>query len=207
MAAGSKSEREQAKYMALLQAGLGMMGGTSPFALQNIAAGAQKGVAQYAGDIKDIKAQERDAMKMKGELARAEDARKRGDFKAFMDSEDKARKYQLDLAEQATRDRIAGIQENYYAGRLSADQARTEISKQRNNLLVAGNLIKARKQYMEEGGDSKLRSEFEKRFGKNWEKDPKLMQSFKQQIDGEINKLAMMGDLGVPSFEDAMGAD
>jgi hypothetical protein len=74
-------------------------------------------------------------------------------------------------------------------------------------MLVAGNLIKARKQYMEEGGDSKLRSEFEKRFGKNWEKDPKLMQSFKQQIDGEINKLAMMGDLGVPSFEDAMGAD
>lgn len=205
MAAGSKSEREQAKYMALLQAGLGMMGGTSPFAMQNIAAGAQKGLAQYAGDIKDIKAQERDVMKMRGELARAADARKRGDFKAYMDAEDKARKYNLDLAEQATRDRIAGIQEQYYAGRLSADQAKTEIARERNKMLVAGNLIKARKQYMEEGGDSKLRSEFEKRFGKNWEKDPRLMQSFKQQIDAEINKLAMMETSGIPSADDLLG--
>jgi hypothetical protein len=207
MAAGSKSEREQAKYMALLQAGLGMMGGTSPFALQNIAAGAQKGVAQYAGDIKDIKAQERDAMKMKGELARAEDARKRGDFKAFMDSEDKARKYQLDLAEQATRDRIAGIQENYYAGRLSAEKAQNQTAQARLGLLQQQTYAKARKQFIDEGGEARIRDEFEKRFGKNWLKNTEYERSFKQQMEAQIRQIAMMGDLGVPSYEDAMGAD
>lgn len=97
LAAGSKGEREQAKYMAMLQAGLGIMGGSSPYALQNIGTGAQKGVAQYASDIKDIKKEERDLVKLRGELARAEDARKRGDFKAFEEANDRARKLEIDL--------------------------------------------------------------------------------------------------------------
>lgn len=41
-------QREQDKYMALLQAGLGMMGGTSPNALANIAAGGQQGIQSLA---------------------------------------------------------------------------------------------------------------------------------------------------------------
>ena len=181
------------------------MGGTSPNALQNISAGAQRGIAQYASDIKDIKKEERDLMKMRGELARAEDARKRSDFKSYMDAEDKARTYELNLAQQATRDRIAGIQEKYYAGRLSADQARTEIARQTNNLRMADNARKARKQFIDEGGESKLRKEFEKRFGKNWEKDPTLIQSFNQQINAKVNELAMMGVSGVPSADDLLG--
>jgi hypothetical protein len=205
MAAGSKSEREQAKYMALLQAGLGMMGGTSPFAMQNIAAGAQKGLAQYAGDIKDIKAQERDVMKMRGELARADDARKRGDFKSYMDAEDKARKYQLDLAEQATRDRMAGIQEQYFAGRLSMDQAKNQIAQERLGILNKQLYQKAYKQYMDAGGESKLRTEFAERFGKNWLKDPEYVKAFNQQMEAEIRRLAMMSDLGVPSADDLLG--
>jgi hypothetical protein len=205
MAAGSKSEREQAKYMALLQAGLGMMGGTSRNALENIAAGAQKGVAQYAGDIKDIKAQERDVMKMRGELARAADARKRGDFKSFMDAEDKARKYELDFAQQATRDRIADIQENYYAGKLSADQAKNKIAQERLSILNKQLYQKAYKQYMDAGGESKLRTEFVERFGKNWLKNPEYEASFKQQMEAEIRRIAMMSDLGVPSADDLLG--
>jgi hypothetical protein len=205
MAAGSKSEREQAKYMALLQAGLGMMGGTSRNALENIAAGAQKGVAQYAGDIKDIKAQERDVMKMRGELARAADARKRGDFKSFMDAEDKARKYELDFAQQATRDRIADIQENYYVGKLSADQAKNKIAQERLSILNKQLYQKAYKQYMDAGGESKLRTEFVERFGKNWLKNPEYEASFKQQMEAEIRRIAMMSDLGVPSADDLLG--
>ena len=104
LAAGSKSEREQAKYMAMLQAGLGIMGGTSPNALQNISAGAQRGIAQYASDIKDIKKEERDLMKLRGELARAEDARKRGDFKTFQEANDKAQALEISLMNaQSTR--------------------------------------------------------------------------------------------------------
>lgn len=204
LAAGSKGDREQAKYMAMLQAGLGIMGGTSPYALQNIGAGAQKGLAQYAGDIKDIKKEERDLVKLRGELARAEDARKRGDFKTFQDASDKAKDFELKTAEQATRNRLAGIQEKYYAGKLSADNARIAMLQERNRLTGVTNLRNARKQFMDEGGESKLRSEFIKRFGKNWEKDSGLMRSFKQQMDAEINKIAGMSDSGVTSAEDLL---
>jgi hypothetical protein len=105
LAAGSKGDREQAKYMAMLQAGLGIMGGTSPYALQNISAGALKGVERYAGDIKDIKKEERDLVKLRGELARAEDARKRGDFKTFEEANDRAQKLKIDMM-QAQSGRI-----------------------------------------------------------------------------------------------------
>ena len=111
LAKGTKAERQQAKYMALLQAGLGIMGGTSPRALENISAGAQRGLTQYAGDVKDIKAQERDLMKLRGELARAEDARKRGDFKAFMDAQDKAKKLELDLYQAQSGRMVAEAQQ------------------------------------------------------------------------------------------------
>jgi len=41
-------QREQDKYMAMLQAGLGMMGGTSQHALANIGAGGQQGIQALA---------------------------------------------------------------------------------------------------------------------------------------------------------------
>jgi len=41
-------QKEQDKYMAMLQAGLGMMGGTSRYALTNIGAGAQQGIQSLA---------------------------------------------------------------------------------------------------------------------------------------------------------------
>ena len=40
-------QKEEDKYMALLTAGLGMMGGTSPFAFSNIGQGAMAGVSSY----------------------------------------------------------------------------------------------------------------------------------------------------------------
>jgi hypothetical protein len=43
-----KQQKEEDKYMSLLTAGLGMMGGTSPFAGANIGQGALAGVANYA---------------------------------------------------------------------------------------------------------------------------------------------------------------
>ena len=48
-----KKQREEDKYLALLAAGLGMMGGTSPYAGANIGAGAMQGVAALASARKD----------------------------------------------------------------------------------------------------------------------------------------------------------
>lgn len=49
--ADSKSDKEQSKYMRLLEAGLGIMGGTSPYAAVNIGQGATQAVKGYAQDV------------------------------------------------------------------------------------------------------------------------------------------------------------
>ena len=46
--AETKKDRETNKYLALMQAGFGMMGGTSPYAAVNIGQGAEKGIGAYA---------------------------------------------------------------------------------------------------------------------------------------------------------------
>jgi hypothetical protein len=45
--AGMKNQREIDNYMSLLSAGLGMLGGTSPYAAANIGAGAMQGIGAY----------------------------------------------------------------------------------------------------------------------------------------------------------------
>ena len=47
-----KRQKQEDKYMAILQAGLGMMGGTSPNAFANIGQGASMGIAQYGASAK-----------------------------------------------------------------------------------------------------------------------------------------------------------
>jgi hypothetical protein len=56
-----KKQQAQDKYMAIMQAGLGMMSGTSPNAFANIGQGAQMGVASYAASGKQ-RAAERAAL-------------------------------------------------------------------------------------------------------------------------------------------------
>lgn len=56
-----KKQTEEDKYLALLAAGLGMMGGTSPYAGANIGAGAMQGVASLASARKD-RAAEKNAL-------------------------------------------------------------------------------------------------------------------------------------------------
>jgi flagellum-specific peptidoglycan hydrolase FlgJ len=58
-----KTQRQEDKYMAILQAGLGMMSGTSPNALANIGQGASMGVAQYGASAKQRAAEQNALMK------------------------------------------------------------------------------------------------------------------------------------------------
>jgi hypothetical protein len=46
-AAQAKEEGDINKYLAIMQAGFGMMGGTSPYALTNIGKGAEQGISTY----------------------------------------------------------------------------------------------------------------------------------------------------------------
>jgi hypothetical protein len=60
--------RQEAKYMRLLEAGLGIMGGTSPYAFTNIGQGATAAAKGYAEDIKGFRAEERERAKTLGAL-------------------------------------------------------------------------------------------------------------------------------------------
>jgi hypothetical protein len=61
-------ERQKAKGMALLQAGLGIMGGTSPNAFANIAQGALPATQAYQSALSNIKKSDRDRLKQLMEL-------------------------------------------------------------------------------------------------------------------------------------------
>jgi hypothetical protein len=67
----SPQDIEQQKWMRLLQASLGIMGGKSPYALANIAEGSKEALQGYASDIKAQKEQRRGELKTAAEMARA----------------------------------------------------------------------------------------------------------------------------------------
>ncbi len=66
-----KGQKETDKYMSLLAAGLGMMSGTSPYALSNIGAGGLKGAEYYAGARKQQREEEQDILAGRLGLAKA----------------------------------------------------------------------------------------------------------------------------------------
>jgi hypothetical protein len=59
----SKKARDEAKYMRMLEAGLNIMGGESPYAFANIGKGAAAASKGYAEDIKGLRAEDRDRAK------------------------------------------------------------------------------------------------------------------------------------------------
>jgi Transglycosylase SLT domain len=68
-----KAQAEQDKYLALLQAGLGMMAGTSPYAMANIGQGGMQGVAAYAAAKKQRAAELSDINKYEARLMSAKE--------------------------------------------------------------------------------------------------------------------------------------
>jgi len=82
-----KGDKEKAGWMSLLEGSLAVMANNSPYALQNIGAGAFKGVNSYKDAIKEINQNEKDLRKEGNALARdqqtALEARLRGDETAY----------------------------------------------------------------------------------------------------------------------------
>ena len=56
------AQKQEDKNLGMLAAGLGILGGSSPYALQNIGAGAMKGVEQYGAARKLTRAEEEDIL-------------------------------------------------------------------------------------------------------------------------------------------------
>ena len=76
-AADNKKQREINNYLALMSAGFGMMGGSSPYAFQNIGKGAQQGVATLAELNKGVGEDERALMNAR---ISAQNAKARNDY-------------------------------------------------------------------------------------------------------------------------------
>ena len=68
-----KAQAGQDKYLAMLQAGLGMMGGTSPYAMANIGQGGMQGVAAYAAAKKQRAAELSDLGKYESRILNAKE--------------------------------------------------------------------------------------------------------------------------------------
>jgi hypothetical protein len=84
-----EGDKDFAKWMAVTRAGLGMASsGIDPIThrrlspLESLAQGTTQGLTQYAGDIKDIKAQDRLLKAADDKLAEAQNAQQRGDADA-----------------------------------------------------------------------------------------------------------------------------
>ena len=94
----AKKGLEQDKAMAILNAGLAMMAGTSPRALENIGKGAMVGTGQYADALKDFKKSAKERQRAMADIEQARRAEARDDTKTMLAYEQSA-EARLDAAE------------------------------------------------------------------------------------------------------------
>jgi len=64
----AKGSREESKWARLLEAGLGIMGGESPYAFVNIGKGAVPGLKGYGEDVKGLRKEERERIRDLAEI-------------------------------------------------------------------------------------------------------------------------------------------
>jgi hypothetical protein len=161
-------------YMSLLQAGLGMMGGTSPYAAVNIGQGASTGVAAQMAARKSQVADENAILTGQLGLSRAE-------------LYDKMRRDAL--KQQAERTAIEQ----------KLGQQRIDVTKQRVNEAVRSNQIREgqlRIKATENWENSSDKANIEKELStqkKNWRQDPKLLGQFNMMRDRFINNFVNIG--------------
>lgn len=114
---GAKGELEQSKAFAILNAGLAMMAGTSPRALENIGKGAMVGTGQYADAIKDFKKSAKERQRAMADIEQARRAEARADTEAQLKFEEKA-------DEKMSNARKFGVEGLLSIGVKNADTAR-----------------------------------------------------------------------------------
>lgn len=156
-------DKEENKYLALLQAGLGMMGGTSRYAGANIGQGASQGVAAYLAGQKQAGADERAIQQGMLGLTRAELYQKMHEADLAQKKEQKAESLKVSSARQAASE-LEGFNKQLTAieaqigksvdasGKLAAlesiGKSASEIAAERQRLIneiLAGNSPAARR--------------------------------------------------------------
>lgn len=162
-----ESQRAEDRAMSILAAGLGILGGTSPYAFTNIGQGAMQGVALSSRLAQQRADREKDLLAARLGLSKAE------------------------------------LMDKYYTGQLAARGRANQVAMGRLGAAMQSNLIRARKQFMDENGADKLAAEFEARYGKNWRKSTQHSNEYKRQMNEAIREIAGgMGMGDIPFAED-----
>lgn len=106
-AEAAKKAGDENKYLAILQAGLGMLGGTSPYALANIGAGGAKGVETYGALRKGQADEERAILAARLGLGKAQVAKEESEAtrEATKEYRDRMLGQKEDTAATAAQDR------------------------------------------------------------------------------------------------------
>lgn len=103
------TEKEQAKAMAIFKAGLAIMSGTSPRALENIGKGAMVGAEDWQKASAEIKKAEKEHRRMLAEIDQARRAEKIGDRDKMIARLDKANEHAQRMDEQGVRGFMAAF--------------------------------------------------------------------------------------------------
>lgn len=101
-----REARDEARNMALLQAGLGILGGSSQYALQNIGRGAAGAVDAYGQQMRDIRKQERESLGQRAALDIRKQEQALADIAAGESQYTTARKEALEERKIASREEI-----------------------------------------------------------------------------------------------------
>ena len=107
--ADNKKERDINKYLALMSAGFGMMGGSSPYAFQNIGRGAQQGISTFAGLNQSVDASDKAILAAQVQNAIAQ--QKYGQLDKYHQQALEAQKERYKAQDQLRRDLAAGKSE------------------------------------------------------------------------------------------------
>jgi hypothetical protein len=159
-------DKETNKYLALLQAGLGMMGGTSRYAGANIGQGASQGVAAYMAGNKQQAAEQNAIQQGMLGLTRA-------DLYQKMHLEDIKQKALARKDMQAYRDAQTAINEI----NARTNQMKAQTGQQR---LVQDFNLKAEKAWRESDDYARVIKDLKDQ-KKDWANDAKLMDKFNKE--------------------------
>ena len=105
----SPEEIRQQKYMRILEAGLGILGGTSPYALTNIGQGSQAALKGYAEDIRERRKEDLALTQAKADMARRRREEQLADITGGMGLMREAKAEERATAERVSREDIAKL--------------------------------------------------------------------------------------------------
>ena len=109
--AARNKAKQEAGWLRLVEAGLGIMGGESPYAMVNIGKGATNALKSYADDLREQKKLDREDRRILLDLEKAERAEQRDNYKLAADLREKA----LDRMSAEKRSQISADATTYAA--------------------------------------------------------------------------------------------